>query len=479
MQGALSRFLATGLLAGVFSLTMAVQAMTMNSLSPTQYNDIKQSDLDKPQLDYDDIAPLLLQHQQNPLFRFTQLGQSALGTPIWQIDIGTGPVKILAWSQMHGNESTATAALMDFLNFIAAERQKNWRDNWLSKVSIRLIPMVNPDGAAAGSRFNSMGIDINRDAKALQSPEGRILMQAAKDFKPDFGLNLHDQNRFYAAGDTDKQTTISLLAPAFNDAKDIDAARKKAMQLIGDMADLMAKELPGYLGKYDDTFSWRSFGDTFAGMGISTVLIESGGHPKDDNRQVARRLNTQLLVMSIESIGSGAYQQQPLSAYQAIPFNRDGGIKDVLLSHLNINVNGHNAKVDLALDLDLEADKIARIRDIGDLSIYGAYHQLDVAGLSYQAPKAYSLTKALTLDKAAYLALLREGYSHFSGDAALLTNNSGLPVVINPKGLNGKTPQRYRLATFLLRNEQGVQRALLNGQLLDVSSGKLLNPLGT
>jgi hypothetical protein len=154
MQSALRKLLASGFLVSVFSLTMAVQAMTMNSLSPTQYNEIKQSALDKPQLDYDDIAPLLMQHQQNPLFRFTQLGQSALGTPIWHIDIGSGPVKILAWSQMHGNESTATAALMDLLNFIAAESQKNWRDNWLSKVSIRLIPMVNPDGAAAGVRLS-------------------------------------------------------------------------------------------------------------------------------------------------------------------------------------------------------------------------------------------------------------------------------------------------------------------------------------
>lgn len=478
MQGALRKLLAGGFVASIFSLTMAVQAMTMNSLSPTQYNDIKQSALDKPQLDYDDIAPLLLQHQQNPLFQFTQLGQSALGTPIWQIDLGNGPVKILAWSQMHGNESTATAALMDLLNFIAAEPQKNWRDNWLSKVSIRLIPMVNPDGAAAGSRFNSMGIDINRDAKALQSPEGRILMQAAKDFKPDFGLNLHDQNRFYAVGDTNKQATISLLAPAFNEEKDIDEARKKAMQLIGDMRDLLQAELPGYLAKYNDTFSWRSFGDTFAGMGISTVLIESGGHPRDDNRQVARKLNAQLLVMSIESIGSGAYQQQPLSAYQAIPFNRDGGIKDVLIRNLGISVNGNKANIDLALELDTGSDQ-GRVRDIGDLSVFGAYHQYDASGLQYQAPKAYALSKALTLDNAAYIALLRQGYSHFSGDAKLLVNNSDFPVVINPKGLSTATPQRHRLATFLLRNEKGVQLALLNGQLLDLNRAALLYPFGS
>lgn len=463
-------------LAGFFSLSTVVQAMTFSSLSAQQYNNIKQAGLDKLQLVHSDIAPVLQQHQQNPLFRFTQAGESAQGTAIWQIDIGSGPVKILAWSQMHGDESTATAALMDLLNFIAAEQNRSWREQWLNKVTLRLLPMVNPDGAAAHSRFNSMGIDINRDAKALQTPEGRVLMQVAKAFKPDFGLNLHDQNRFYTVGDSAKPATISLLAPAFNEAKDIDAARKKAMQLIGDMATLMAREMPGYLAKYDDTFSWRSFGDTFAGMGISTVLIESGGHPVDDTRQVARRLNTQLLVMSIESIGSGAYQQQPLSAYQAIPFNRDDGIKDLLLDNISLNVNGHQALIDIALDLDIDGNRRARIRDIGDLSIYAAYHKFDAGGLQYQAAKAYALTKPLTLDNAGYLALLREGYSHFSGDESLLTNHSDLPLLVNPQGLTGPTPARYRNATFLLANGQGVQIAVLNGQLLDLKSGKLLQP---
>jgi hypothetical protein len=468
-----------GLLAGVISLTLAVQVMAAQTLSQQDYQQIKQTGLDKAQLVHSDIAPLLAQHQANPLFSFKQLGHSTQGTPVWQIDIGTGPVKLMAWSQMHGDEPTATAALMDLLNFIAAPQQHGWREQWLSKITLRLIPMLNPDGAAAGSRFNAMGVDINRDAKALQSPEGRMLMQAAVQFKPDFGLNLHDQNRFYAVGDTDKQTTISLLAPAFNPAKDIDASRKKAMQLIGDMRDLMARELPGYLGRYDDTYSWRSFGDTLAGMGISTVLIESGGHPGDDNRQLARRLNTQLLVMSIESIASGHYQQQSLDAYQAIPFNRDGGIKDVLIRQLTITLNGHSAQLDLALELGFNQGRRARIVDIGDLSIYGAYHQFDASGLQYQAPKGYNITEALMLDQAMYLALLRQGYSHFSGDGSLLTIQTDWPVLLNPRGLISNVPQRQKPATFLLANAQGVQLALLNGQLLDLNRARVLYPYGS
>ncbi len=466
-------------LAAMAFKTGAEQVMTQQGLTAQQYLQIKAAGLDKAQLSYPDIAPLLEQHRANTQLRFSQLGQSVLGTPIWQIEIGSGPVKLLAWSQMHGDESTATASVMDLLQLLATAEGQQWLQGWQDKLTLRLIPMVNPDGAAAGSRFNSMGIDINRDAKALQTPEGRLLMQAARDFKPDFGLNLHDQNRFYAVGDSNKQATISLLAPAFNETKQIDPARQKAMQLIGEMRDLMARELPGYLAKYDDTFSWRSFGDTFAGMGISTVLIEAGGHPADDNRQVARQLITQLLVLSINSLSSGRYQQQPLSAYQAIPFNRDGGIKDLLIHNLNIEINGQRAKVDLAVDLDIEGAKQARLRDIGDLSIYGSYRQFDASGLSYQPPKAYVLTKPLQLTEQAYLALLRQGYSHFSGDERLLSIDTRLPVLVNPAGLPGDTPQRQRRATFVLANAQGVQLVLLNGQLLELSSGKLLNPLGT
>jgi hypothetical protein len=304
-------------------------------------------------------------------------------------------------------------------------------------------------------------------------------MQAATAFKPAFGLNLHDQNRFYAVGDSDKPATISLLAPAFNEAKDIDAARTKAMQLIAEMGDLMQQLLPGHLAKYNDTFSWRSFGEILAGTGISTVLIESGAHPNDDNRQVARRLNAQLLVMTLNSIASGSYLKQPLSAYQAIPFNRDGGIKDMLLTGLGIKLNGHAANVDLALDFDLDGRKQARILDIGDMSVYGSFHRFDASGLQFQAGRAYALTTAFELDKTTYLALLAQGYSHFTGEAALLQNNSGLPVVLNPPVLSNDVPQRQRPATFLLVDQDGIKLALLNGQLLQLSSGKLLNSLGS
>jgi hypothetical protein len=62
----------------------------------------------------DSIEPLL--KKLNSLFTVNIIGQSVLKKSIYTIKFGTGSTKILIWSQMHGNESTTTKALFDFIN---------------------------------------------------------------------------------------------------------------------------------------------------------------------------------------------------------------------------------------------------------------------------------------------------------------------------------------------------------------------------
>src|SRR3546814_15351729 len=90
---------------------------------------------------------------------------------------------------------------------------------------------MNPDGAARFQRHNAQGIDINRDARALVSPEARALHELRERVKPEFGFNLHDQQVGYRAGDSDRGTAIALLPPAFNEARDVNASRPRAIEL--------------------------------------------------------------------------------------------------------------------------------------------------------------------------------------------------------------------------------------------------------
>jgi len=44
-----------------------------------------------------------------------EIGKSYLGKPIYKMSVGIGNIKVLAWSQMHGNESNGTLAMLDLL----------------------------------------------------------------------------------------------------------------------------------------------------------------------------------------------------------------------------------------------------------------------------------------------------------------------------------------------------------------------------
>ncbi|MGH9900006.1 MAG: M14 family zinc carboxypeptidase, partial [Pyrinomonadaceae bacterium] len=95
-----------------------------------------------------------------------EVGKSYGGRAIYKMDFGSGPFKIFMWSQMHGDEPTATCALLDLFYFLQQNRHLTLVENISRKITLRAVPMLNPDGAELYQRRNMQGIDINRDAQA-------------------------------------------------------------------------------------------------------------------------------------------------------------------------------------------------------------------------------------------------------------------------------------------------------------------------
>lgn len=211
-------------------------------------------------------------------FKIRQIGKSVENRSIYSIKIGSGKTKVLLWSQMHGNESTATLAILDILKFLSAEDSFNeLRKEIFSGISLCFVPMLNPDGAEKFERENAVGIDLNRDAISLISPEAKILKNLHSNIKPDFAFNLHDQEGRYTVGKSNNSAIISFLAPPFNYVKEINPVRVKTMQLIANISEVLSQFIPNNIGKYNDDFEQRAFGDNFVRWGTSSVLIESGG----------------------------------------------------------------------------------------------------------------------------------------------------------------------------------------------------------
>ncbi|MEO7520318.1 MAG: M14 family zinc carboxypeptidase, partial [Gemmatimonas sp.] len=110
---------------------------------------------------------------QSSRLRVEEVGRSMHGRELRTVTFGAGPVRVLLWSQMHGDEATATMALADVLAWMSASGGDGVRDRIGNALTVIMLPMLNPDGAERFQRENAAGVDINRDARLLSTPEAR------------------------------------------------------------------------------------------------------------------------------------------------------------------------------------------------------------------------------------------------------------------------------------------------------------------
>jgi hypothetical protein len=293
---------------------------------------------------------------------------------------------------MHGDESTATMALADLFRFLAEATGDPLRERLRNRLTIVFVPMLNPDGAELFQRENAAGIDINRDARQLATPEARALKSLRDRIRPDFGFNLHDQGARVLAGTRGRQVAIALLAPPSSEDGSYDEVRARARLVAAIIAQTLADEIPGRIARYDDTFNPRAFGDLMQQWGTSTVLIESGALPDDPEKQRLRALNVAALLAALDAIATGRYATADPDAYESLPGNR-GGPSDVLVLGGHVVLPGRppmRADVAIAYD-DAVARTGAKLRDVGDLRDVIAIDTVDATGL-FLHPQQPSLT---------------------------------------------------------------------------------------
>ena len=390
--------------------------MNFSKLLFDNYETFKETQLTKRRFKHIKVKQLIgelskkLAKNYSQLFDIQEVEKSYQGREIYLLKIGTGKTKLLFWSQMHGDESTATEALFDIFNFFASPSSyslSEFRNIILQNCTLYFVPMLNPDGAEIWQRRTAQEIDMNRDAIALQTPEARLLKHLQQSLKPDFGFNLHNQNIYYTAGNTPNCATISFLAPPINYERTIDEVRKKAMQVIGLLAEDLQQFIPKGVAKFSDEFEPRAFGDNIQRWGTSTILVESGGffnkYGHDIEKQFIRKLNFVLLLNAAYLIANQAYTDVDLKKYEIIPQN-EKLLKDLILRNVQFKngqlQNTQNYSVDIAFlnteITDIFTDKITNrenyqnfsyqscIDDIGDLSIFYGYKELNCKGLAVE-----------------------------------------------------------------------------------------------
>jgi len=445
----------------------------------TAFETFKEPTLSHRRFKHTDIEPLILKRKDSTAFNVTKLGESVQKRALYQLHYGAGRKKIMLWSQMHGNESTATMALFDIFNFLEGSNDDydSVRTLLKEQTSLFFLPMINPDGAEIFNRRNAFDIDLNRDARETASPEARILKKAEEDNKPAYGFNLHDQHIYYNVPGTANPATISFLAPAYNYEKDINEVRGRAMQLIVGMNKLLQQYIPGGVAKYNDTHEPRGFGDNFQKWGASTVLIESGGYKGDPEKQYIRKLNFIIILNALIEIAQGSYEQYNQEAYEEIPENASK-LCDLLITNIQAEKDAMSYQVDLAIKQDeiTAPDSTfyirGRIDDVGDLKDSHGYTQLNAEGLRFLKgkvyPKAFASVKDLSAERV--LSLLKEGYFAATISNVSNTRHYSLPILLGTNDkIYGNSPTLGSQANFFLAKDGKPVYAIVNGYLIDLS----------
>ncbi|TBW27620.1 peptidase M14 [Gramella sp. KN1008] len=454
-----------------------------------EYDQFKNENISTRRFKHSDLQPLIEKYREKSGFEINKVGESIEGRSLNLISLGNGDTDVFLWSQMHGDESTATMAILDILNFFESEEFMQEKALMLENLKIHFLPMLNPDGAEVFTRRNALGVDINRDALRLQSPESRTLKSVRDSLDADFGFNLHDQSRYYNAERTEEPASISFLAPAFNYEKDINEVRSNAMKLIVVMDQILQEYAPGQVGRYNDDFEPRAFGDNIQKWGTSTILIESGGYPEDREKQEIRKLNFVAILSALHSIAAGDFKKANLEDYEKIP-NNDRMLFDLKLKEVTYELEGEEYILDIGInknELDIKDNTdfyySSQVVDQGDLSTSYAYETFDAKGYSMHLGEVYSetLTDTASLKDLDFSNLLSQGIGYIK--LKKLPENidhTVYPVNLVSENFQLNTSLRPgRNASFFLKKDGIIEFAVINGFLLkpEEASGKVENAL--
>jgi hypothetical protein len=324
--------------------------------------------------------------------------------------------------------------------------------------------MLNPDGAERTARRNAQGIDINRDALRLQTPEGRFLKSVRDRFEPSTGYNLHNQSPLTIAGAGGDQVALAVLSVAFDDALTENEERKRTKRLALAVVDAVAPWANGKVARYDADYTARAFGDSMTRWGTATLLIETGGWNGPEEAGTLVRLNFVALLMSLQALADGLLEARDPKAYDGIPVLSREGLFDVVVREATV-LNGAGLPpyvADVALNRPIlfggpGPRGRAGVVELGDLTTFRGKDEIDAKGkLLVPAPPGGEEGWASTLAalRARGLAgdggtlllpaadLSKEVKAWIPAGALLVPGYSGEMLLLEPSGAGWKAARR-------------------------------------
>ena len=319
-------------------------------------------------------------------FKIEAAGKSVLDETIYSVKAGNGKIKLYMWSQMHGNESTTTKAIFDFLNFLKSDEE--FAVKLKDTFTFLILPILSPDGARLYTRENANKVDLNRDSLNLTQPESQLLRKLFEDFRPDYCYNMHDQRTIFGVGNPPKPATVSFLAPSYNDERDINDCRQKAMNVIAVMNDTLQEFIWEQVGRFDDSININCIGDMFQSLEVPTILFEAGHYQNDYEREETRKYIFFALLSGFNAIYENVVVVNKKIEYFNIPQNKII-FYDMIWKNVKINYENKEKITNFASQykevlFDNSVIFQAIISEIGNLEGFYGHKEFDVLGAGFK-----------------------------------------------------------------------------------------------
>lgn len=307
------------------------------------------------------------------------------------LSLGKGPVRIIAWSQMHGNESNATHAMLDLLHtFYSFPELKE--DIW-NEISLDFIFQLNPDGSHMWQRRNSVDIDLNRDYLKEASKELPYLKKIINKRKYHYALNLHEQRTIFST-DGVHPATMSFLAPSEEESRKITLNRKKAMAVISAVYGDVAPVLPHRIARYTDEFYPNSTGDNLMRAGLPSILFEGGHYEDDYERKQTRKFYCISLFYGLKAIARLQGSTDGYERYFDIPENKESHY-DLIYRNVKLNTD-FKCILDIAVQYKEELipgssdiSFVPFVVEVGDCGQKVGWKEIDCTGKYFRSEKKY------------------------------------------------------------------------------------------
>ncbi len=286
---------------------------------------------------YDELVKALRQIERQTKGRVSleTIGQSNEGRDVYLAKVGTGSTKMLYITQQHGDEPLGTEAALQLL-----QRLGNGGAGWdaiLSKVTLLVVPRVNPDGSERFWRQNydpgcsgafctpGRGFDVNRwhdpavAPEANPVPEAAAIQQAYLRYQPEMVVDFHHQGS-YVSGDGDLITT-SIFWPSHPDAPADAVALSKQMCVV--VYDTLTHYGFAEVSQYPGTLPRGIARNSYGIRGAGSVLVELRGGIGQKSAGMLIRTAYATMGALLEATAEGTVFDQDPTRAGAIPLRGD------------------------------------------------------------------------------------------------------------------------------------------------------------